>query len=171
MDPNKPRPRVMSSLSVPRPRAKTPVTSSIPKPTPTPPTPSKLKPKPAARPTLTPKPSNPRLALSPNKSRAPSPQKEQKEELGSPKPSLSLKEVIAQRRAEARKLKSSSPTLDCLPLLGDDPSSVVQSKSQKEDLDDLGRWSLRETIERARSTGSSTGGLVRLAVNDLQSAS
>ncbi|KAF9647802.1 L domain-like protein [Thelephora ganbajun] len=154
MDPNKPRPRVMSSLSIPRPRSKTPVTSSIPKPTSTPPTPSKPKPKPAVRPTLTPKSSNPRLAASPNKSSAPSPRKEQKEVLDSPKHALNLKEVIAQKRAEARKLKSTSPTLGKPPVLGDDAGPAVRESPQEEGINDLGRWSLRETIERARSTGA-----------------
>ena len=170
MDPNKPRPRVMSSLSIPRPRAKTPVTSSIPKPTSTPPTPSKPRPKPGARPTLTPKSSNPRLALSPNKSCAPSPQKERKEP-NPPKPALSLKEVIAQKRAEARKLKTTSPSLGELLVLGDDTEVATRNKPQEEDTDDLGRWSLRETIERARSTGSSTDIPLGLAVNNNQSAS
>ena len=169
MDPNKPRPRVMSSLSIPRPRAKTPVTSSIPKPTSTPSTPSKLKPKPPVRPTLTPKSSNSRLALSPNKSRAASPQKEQKEETEPPKGAPSLKEVIAQKRAEARKLKSTSPALGESPVLADDAGLATPNKPQEEDIDDLGRWSLRETVERGRGTGSSTGVLIRLAVNNLQS--
>jgi len=171
MDPSKPRPRVISSLSIPRPRAKTPVTSSIPKPTSNPPTPSKPKPKPAVRPTLTPKSSNPRLALSLNKSRATSPQKERKEETEPPKPTLSLKEVIAQKRAEARKLKSTSPALGESPVLVDDTDLVVPNKPQEEDIDDLGRWSLRETVERARGTGSSTEILVGLAVNNLKSVS
>lgn len=166
MDPNKPRPRVMSSLSIPRPRAKTPVTSSIPKPTSNPPTPSKPKPKPAVRPTLTPKSSNPRLAPSPNKSGSLSLQKERNEKLDSPKPAPSLKEVIAQKRAEAQKLKSTSPALGELPVLGDGAGLVVRNKPQEEDLDDIGRWTLRETIERARSTGSLVDGLSRLAVND-----
>lgn len=169
MDPNKPRPRVMSSLSIPRPRAKTPVTSSIPKPTSTPSTPSKPRPNPAVRPTLAPKSSNPRLAVSPNKLRSPPPQKERKEEPDPPKPALSLKEVIAQKRAEARKLKPTSPALGELPVLGDDVGVATRSGPQEEDTDDLGRWSLRETIERARSTGSSAGISVGLAVNNLQS--
>ena len=164
MDPNKPRPRVMSSLSIPRPRAKTPVTSSIPKPTSTPPTPSKPKLKPVVRPTLTPKSSNPRLALSPNKSRATSPQKERKEETEPPKPVLSLKEVIAQKRAEARKLKSTSPALGESPVLVEDAGSVMPNKPHEDDTDDLGRWSLREAVERARGTGLSTDAFVRLAV-------
>lgn len=166
MDPNKPRPRVMSSLSIPRPRAKTPVTSSIPKPTTAPTTPSKPKPKPAIRPTLTPKSSNPRLAPSPKKPSTPLPQKERKEELRSPKPAPSLKEVIAQKRAEARKLKSTSPALSDPSTLGDDVDSAALNKSQEE-TEDFGRWSLRETIERARSTGVSADPRVMLAVNDL----
>ena len=82
-----------------------------------------------------------------------------------------MKEVIAQKRAEARKLKSTSPALSDSPVLVDDPELVVPNKPQEEDTDDLGRWSLRETVERARGTGSSTDILVGLAVNDLQSVS
>ena len=166
MDPNKPRPRVMSSLSIPRPRAKTPATSSIPKPTSTPSTPSKPKPKPATRPTLTPKSSNPRLNPSPNKPTTPLPQKQRKVELDPTKPALSLKEVIAQKRAEARKLKSTSPVQSDPSTLGDDTVPAVLSRSQEE-AEDFGRWSLRETIERARSTGVSVNLRVRLAVNDI----
>lgn len=146
------------------------MTSSIPKPTSTPPTPSKPKPKPAVRPTLTPKSSNPRLVTSPSKPKAP-PQKDRKEELDSPKPTLSLKEVIAQKRAEARKQKPTSQVQDEVHVLEDDASPAAQNELQEETLDDLGRWSLRETIERARSTGSLVEGLVGLAVNDLRSVS
>lgn len=56
-------------------------------------------------------------------------------------------------------------------MLGDDASLAVRNKPQEEDLEDLGRWSLRETIERARSTGSSVEELVGLAVNNLRSTS
>lgn len=68
-------------------------------------------------------------------------------------PALTLKEVIAQKRAEARKLKPASPALDDLTVLEDGASSAVPSKPQEEYAEDLGRWSLREAIERARSTG------------------
>lgn len=155
---DKPRPRVISSLSIPRPRAKTPVTSTIPKPTSTPPTPSRPKQKPVP----TQKSSNPRLAQSPNKSTSILPQKGQREE---PRPALSLKEVIAQRRAEARKLKSAPRDP---PVLGDDTGSAVVRP--KQDTEDLGRWSLRETIERARTTGSSVDPCTGLAVDNLRSA-
>lgn len=56
-------------------------------------------------------------------------------------------------------------------MLEDDASLMVRNNPREEDSEDLGRWSLRETIERARSTGSSAQDLVGLAVNDLGSAS
>lgn len=56
-------------------------------------------------------------------------------------------------------------------MFGDDSGSVMPEETQEEDLDDLGRWSLRETIERARSTGSLVEDPAGLAVNDLRSAS
>lgn len=76
---------------------------------------------------------------------------------------------MAQKRAEVRKLKSTPQVQAELPALENDASSVVRNIPQEEDLDDLGRWSLRETVERARSTGSLVESLVRLAVNDLRS--
>jgi hypothetical protein len=64
---------------------------------------------------------------------------------------LSIKEVIALRRAEAKKAQAkenNSTGTDSISL--DDPSPST-TKQEEEDI--LGRWPLRETIERARSTG------------------
>jgi hypothetical protein len=66
--------------------------------------------------------------------------------------SLSIKEAIARRRAEAKKSQekgNNSGGHDFISL--DDPSPTTTSKPQDEDI--LGRWPVRETIERARSTG------------------
>jgi hypothetical protein len=65
---------------------------------------------------------------------------------------LSIKEAIALRRAEAKKAQakgSSSAGQDFISL--DVPSSLTTTKQEEEDI--LGRWPVRETIERARSTG------------------
>ncbi|GLB40539.1 putative leucine rich repeat [Lyophyllum shimeji] len=70
-----------------------------------------------------------------------------------PPPPLSIKEAIALRRAEAKKAQSklsSGPQHDFLSL--DDASPVPAMKQEDEDI--LGRWPIRETIERARSSGS-----------------
>ena len=69
-----------------------------------------------------------------------------------PPPALSIKEAIALRRAEAKKAQdkgNSSGPHDFISL--DDPSPSVAIKLEDEDI--LGRWPVRETIERARSTG------------------
>lgn len=65
---------------------------------------------------------------------------------------LSIKEAIALRRAEAKKAQA-NPTnttqSDFISL--EDTSPVPLPKQEDEDI--LGRWPVRETIERARSTG------------------
>ncbi|KAF8185179.1 leucine-rich repeat-containing protein 40 [Pholiota molesta] len=65
---------------------------------------------------------------------------------------LSIKEAIALKRAEAKKAtgKSSGGGLDDLSTLED----ALSTTADKEDDDLLGRLSVRETIEQARSTGS-----------------
>ena len=68
-----------------------------------------------------------------------------------PSTPLSLKEVIALKRAEARKgqAKAANGPLDSFESLED---ALPNPLSKQED-DILGRLSVRETIERARSTG------------------
>ncbi|KAG6894927.1 hypothetical protein C0992_003935 [Termitomyces sp. T32_za158] len=62
--------------------------------------------------------------------------------------SLSIKEAIALRRAEAKKVQLKASTNDFISL--EDASPVPAPKKEEEDI--LGRWPIRETIERARST-------------------
>ncbi|KAG6841487.1 hypothetical protein C0991_010675 [Blastosporella zonata] len=61
---------------------------------------------------------------------------------------LSIKEAIALRRAEAKKAQSKINPNDFLSLEDASPVPVPQKKEE----DVLGRWPIRETIERARST-------------------
>ncbi|KAG6833362.1 hypothetical protein H0H87_007979 [Tephrocybe sp. NHM501043] len=63
---------------------------------------------------------------------------------------LSIKEAIALRRAEAKKVQSKINSSDFISL--EDASLVPVPKKEEEDV--LGRWPIRETIERARSTGN-----------------
>ena len=86
-------------------------------------------------------------ATTPVKSKAP-------EVVVPPTPSvpLSIKEVIALKRAEAKKAQSNAgnSSLDSLASL-EDALPDVPSKQEEDDI--LGRLSVRETIERARNTG------------------
>lgn len=69
-----------------------------------------------------------------------------------PKEKLSLKEQIALKRAEAKKaLVSNAPASDGFGV--DDDPLALKVKPVEEDADSMGRWSVRETIERARSSG------------------
>ncbi|KAJ7837436.1 hypothetical protein B0H13DRAFT_181641 [Mycena leptocephala] len=80
---------------------------------------------------------------------------------GSPPKALSIKEAIAQKRAQAKKAQTSggvSP-LDDLSSLAD----AIPNPPPPEDEDILGRPSLRDTIERAKSTGS-----INLSTRSLQ---
>lgn len=74
-------------------------------------------------------------------------------------PQLSIREQIALRRAEAKKATSKGDSgsvagngggLDDLGLMED---ALPPHAQPAEDVIDLGRWSVKETIERARSTG------------------
>jgi hypothetical protein len=71
-------------------------------------------------------------------------------------PSLSIREQIALKRAEAKKAASTSKgiiggsSLDELDGLED---ALPPLEKPQEDIVDLGRWSVKETIERARSSG------------------
>ncbi|CAL1717370.1 unnamed protein product [Somion occarium] len=64
-------------------------------------------------------------------------------------PTLSIKEQIALKRAEAQKAKASPAKTSGLDLEGLEDALPV---SPQEDMFDLGRWSVKETIERARSS-------------------
>lgn len=71
------------------------------------------------------------------------------------KPNLSIKEQIALKRAEIKKSApiglSRGPDPGFEGLEDADPGAI--NKTDEEDPNDLGRWSVRETIERARTTG------------------
>jgi hypothetical protein len=65
---------------------------------------------------------------------------------------MSLKEAIALKRAEAKKTmaaQKASPVPGGLSGLED----ILPTSAHAADEDDLGRLSMRETIERARSSG------------------
>jgi hypothetical protein len=77
-----------------------------------------------------------------------------KEDLPSPKPPVSIREQIALRRAEVK--KASSPQKgpgdhDQLGFLDD--ALPTTFKKDEEDVLELGRWTVRDTIERGRNTG------------------
>ncbi|KAF9450048.1 L domain-like protein [Macrolepiota fuliginosa MF-IS2] len=69
-------------------------------------------------------------------------------------PSVSIREAIALKRAEAKKAqaRSGGGGLDTMSMLEDELPPHAIPTQEEEDL--LGRASLRETIEKARSTGS-----------------
>jgi hypothetical protein len=73
---------------------------------------------------------------------------------------LSIKEAVALKRAEARKAISTSASrvgLGNSTGFGDfenlEDADPVAVKKNEEEAPELGRWSVKETIERARSTG------------------
>lgn len=70
------------------------------------------------------------------------------------KPSISIREAIALKRAEAKKAQSkpSGGGLDNLVSL-EDTLPMATTKKDDDDLLELGRFSVRESIERGRSTG------------------
>lgn len=72
------------------------------------------------------------------------------------KPQLSIREQIALKRAEAKKAQTPADNtnggLD--DFSGFEDALPTSGKKQGDEEVDLGRWSVKETIERARSTGS-----------------
>lgn len=73
-----------------------------------------------------------------------------------PKPALNIKEAIALKRAEAKKAEAANSSKlgqDLGEFEGLEEASPI--KQEEESLDVLGRMSIREAIERARSTGKS----------------
>ncbi|KAJ8084346.1 hypothetical protein PM082_003115 [Marasmius tenuissimus] len=73
-----------------------------------------------------------------------------------PAPALSIREAIALKRAEAKKAKQTAGAspggLDDFSALEDAVPDAPQSSQVEED--EFGRWPIRETIERGRSSGS-----------------
>lgn len=69
------------------------------------------------------------------------------------KPKLSLKEQIALRRAEIKKAPSAPRSVE-IELLDEGPDTIpVTTKKSTNEVVELGRWGIRETVERARSSG------------------
>jgi len=72
-----------------------------------------------------------------------------------PKTPINIREAIALKRAEVKKAERTSSSsrnggaFDDFAGLED----ALPVKAEEEHVDELGRWSVRETIERARSTG------------------
>ncbi|KAG1743461.1 hypothetical protein EDB19DRAFT_1698660 [Suillus lakei] len=78
-----------------------------------------------------------------------------------PKAPLSIKEAVALKRAEVKKAVSTSSSrvgLGDSTSFGDfenlEDADPVAAKKSEEETPELGRWSVKETIERARSTGA-----------------
>jgi hypothetical protein len=64
---------------------------------------------------------------------------------------MSMKEAIALKRAEAKKAMAQKPLSEHVGTSGVEDTLLTASHAVDED--DLGRLSIRETIERARSSG------------------
>ncbi|KAF8558133.1 hypothetical protein OG21DRAFT_1289188 [Imleria badia] len=81
------------------------------------------------------------------------------EEFPIPKTPLSVKEAIALKRAEAKKaaarpVVSGGVGFDSFDTLEDAVPGTSPTKKEVDENADLGRWSVKEAIERARGTGS-----------------
>ncbi|KDQ53219.1 hypothetical protein JAAARDRAFT_49940 [Jaapia argillacea MUCL 33604] len=140
-------------------RAPTPssTASKSPSPDPSPTTPStprtapstrvgtpnrlRLKSTPAKPPASTPKPSSRQQTIEEN-------------EPSSSKPHLSIREAIALKRAEAKKAQEAQAKLALDDGWGEGSNPNMLGKKGDDDIVELGRWSLREAIERSRSSGS-----------------
>ncbi|KAL5504324.1 hypothetical protein ACEPAH_8398 [Sanghuangporus vaninii] len=91
---------------------------------------------------------------SPVKSRPTSPSKHVEEKPELAKPKLSLKEQIALKRAEAKKAQSVQGK-NFAPTLNDGLDTIpIKVQNADSNLTEIGRWGVRETIERARNTGN-----------------
>ncbi|KAI9570616.1 hypothetical protein HD554DRAFT_366347 [Boletus coccyginus] len=82
-----------------------------------------------------------------------------KEEIPIPKTPLNIKEAIALKRAEAKKaaarpVVNGGVGFDSFDTLEDAIPGGRPTKKEADETADLGRWSVKEAIERARSTGS-----------------
>lgn len=87
------------------------------------------------------------------------------EEIPTPKPALSIKDAIALKRAEAKKT-AAKPVVtagvgcDSFDNLEDAVPSGGATMREVDENADLGRWSVKEAIERARSTGMDVSSLL-----------
>lgn len=73
-----------------------------------------------------------------------------------PKTQLSIKEAIALKRAEAKKAEVKAGSSKAFDDLGGLEDAIPTKKAEEDIVDELGRLSVLETIERARSTGNRT---------------
>ena len=67
---------------------------------------------------------------------------------------MNIREAIALKRAEAKKTMSQKPPPGDKWNGLEDASPAGFGKEVVDDGSDIGRWSLRDTIERARSSGT-----------------
>ncbi|TFK82114.1 hypothetical protein K466DRAFT_648134 [Polyporus arcularius HHB13444] len=147
-----PRARLKSTPTAPSPSSRAPVSPSVrsavsplakPPPSPTlraPPTPT----------LRTQKSAQNLRSRTPVKSPARKTQPLPPEDDAPPKPQLSIREQIALKRAEVKKV-AKSPVVAKFEGLED---ASPQAFSQSVEHVDLGRWSIKETIERGRSSGA-----------------
>ncbi|OBZ66220.1 E3 ubiquitin-protein ligase LRSAM1 [Grifola frondosa] len=70
-----------------------------------------------------------------------------------PQSPLSIREQIALKRAEAKKVTAKPDAHSALDFGGLEDALPSIKKTENEDNIDLGRWSVKESIERARSSG------------------
>lgn len=112
-------------------------------------------------------PSTPRVRTKsvPKSPSKPSRRTPPEEEIPTPKPPLSVKEAIALKRAEAKKAAarpavSAGAGLDSLDTLDYAGPGSSPTKKEVDENADLGRWSVKEAIERARSTGMDASSLL-----------
>ncbi|KAG8213136.1 hypothetical protein J3R82DRAFT_11540 [Butyriboletus roseoflavus] len=87
------------------------------------------------------------------------------EEIPTSKPPLSIKDAIALKRAEAKKVVSGPLVgqgvgFDSFDTLEDAVPGGSSIKKEVDENADLGRWSVKEAIERARSTGVDVSALL-----------
>lgn len=70
---------------------------------------------------------------------------------------MSLKEQIALKRAEVKKAQTQANGGNTEDIFDGPGLSLIgtpaRAKKEEEDIVEIGRWSIRETVERARSTG------------------
>ena len=79
-----------------------------------------------------------------------------KEEPAPPKPAISIRERIALKRAEVKNVAAPqivSSVFDGPGASLEDAVPASPNKGVEDDVLELGRWSVKETIERGRSTG------------------
>jgi hypothetical protein len=67
---------------------------------------------------------------------------------------VDIREAIALKRAEAKKALNKIAGEDNMNSFQGLEDAIVTNKEQNDDIVELGRWPLRETIERARNTGN-----------------